>query len=79
MKRVAIYSGGDWTDANCEHLIVPENTDLDLEYENYRNWIEKEYWPKFNTSDKIPCMTFEGWLIKKCNASKDHDIEEFWE
>lgn len=41
MKRVAIYSGGDWADANCEHLMVPDHVDLDLEYENYQDWIKK--------------------------------------
>ncbi len=32
MKIVALYSGGDWYDASCEHIILLGNNPFDAPY-----------------------------------------------
>lgn len=78
-KILAIYSGGDWYDADCEHLVLLKDIDLDKEKEIYNNWYQTDYIPRI---DLHPIYhTFSEWLIKKGFARKvkPNELQEFWE
>lgn len=89
MKRViAVRSGGDWTDACCDHLNIATETDLVEEVKKYDRWYHEEYCAELHKAGGsrpyevevhlvhgVPYMTFTEWLIARCGATKA-DIEE---
>lgn len=58
-KLYAICSGGDWYDASVEHLILPDNLDINEEKEKWRTWYREEYSP-----GEVKYISFVDWLLK---------------
>jgi len=73
MRRVAIYGGGDWSDASVEHLEVPQDLDLDQARKARAEWY-RGYVP-----GKTRYLSFSDFLVERCGARPATDIEEYWE
>jgi len=80
-KVLAIFSGGDWYDASCDHLILLKDIDLTKEEENHTNWYKTEYLPRLKKGLSPVYYTFTEWLIKKGFARKvkENELQEYWE
>lgn len=70
-------SGGDWYDASCEHLAIPDGMDLENEHRKHAEWYAK-YWRDLDNGKKPKYFTFIEWLIKN-GARKATEIEEFFD
>ena len=70
MRNVAIMDGGDWNDASCYHLAIPDDMNIDEQKKAYREW-KKTY----KVGDEF--FTFTLWLRK--HGAVDSDVEEIWE
>lgn len=81
IKILAVYSGGDWTDSSCNHLVLLKDIDLDKERENHNNWYENKYLPRLRKDLDPIYYTFSEWLIKKGFARKvkNNELQEYWE
>lgn len=78
MRIVAILDGGDWTDASCEHLVVPEGVDLVAAAAAWRCWYEETYLAKNGPATvPVPYMSFTDWL-KTHHGATEAPVEEFW-
>lgn len=72
-RLVALTSGGDWTDASCSYLLVPEGIDLEKEKELYDEWYSYTYLNR--TSIYVPAYkSFKDWLIEKGAREVGEDI-----
>lgn len=83
-RIVALMSGGDWCDASVEHLIIPEDIDLEEEQKLYNTWYKEEYCPGLSiqnlTKKRINFMLFSQWLMKKgARETTDDEVLEYWE
>lgn len=75
-RLVALFGGGDWTDASVAHLIVPKNIGLEKEHKKHCEWYTAEYCGTKN----IKYISFEEWLINLgAKKAGEDNIEEFWE
>lgn len=74
-------SGGDWTDASVEHIVL--NADIDLREKKaiWDKWYKDEYCPVYDTDKRIEFYTFTEWLLHSGIARKTtkFEVEEFWE
>ena len=77
-KRYAIMSGGDWIDASCEHLLIPESIDVEKENLAHEEWYRNVYVPELRADKKPEYLTFTDWLKNK-GATTDEEVIEFFE
>ena len=77
LKTVAIYSGGDWTDASCVHVAVPKDMDLKKAYQEYNDWYQNEYSIKYKLGARPKYFNFNEWLVEFRGASTQHNVEKF--
>ena len=59
-KMLAVISGGDWADASCDHLVVPNCYSVSEEKKKYDAWY-KTYTPKNSANN--PFVTFSEWML----------------
>lgn len=88
MKLIAIFSGGDWNDANVEHLVADNSFNLKQAHIDYQFWYKNVYCPSYDKTpmgglkrrlDSIPFLDFAGWLKKYrfVRDADEQDIEVF--
>jgi hypothetical protein len=84
-KLIALCSGGDWADANVEHLVLPDEVDLHAEQEKWRTWYIHVYCPaleKHRTQGaRAPVYyNLSDWL-KRAGAREptDTELQLVWE
>jgi hypothetical protein len=75
VRVVAIFCGGDWNDASCEHLNLPAEVDLEEQKRSYNKWYEEEF---CHPVIKPKYFTFTQWLIRFAGAAKAINVEEFY-
>ena len=85
-KLVAVFSGGDWDDANVDHVVVRVGLDIQKEYEHYQDWHVNVYrkslisrhpdGPRMFLTN-VKHMSFSEWLAKAGRHATDDDIEVF--
>lgn len=81
-KIIAVMSGGDWSDASVDHLVLlVDDVDLKIEKQSHKNWYELEYLPRLKAGGNPIYHTFTEWLIKKGIARKvkKNELEEILE
>jgi len=69
-RIVLIYGGGDWADASCDDLKIPEGMDLDKEKIEYDHWLNNVYQPTDNNY-----MNFVEFLLSK--GARRAGLEKF--
>ena len=76
MKLIAIQSGGDWTDASVDHLLIPSDLNLSEAKKQYRAWYQDVYVPNIAAGG---FLTFAEYLKQHCGAHDPDtgDIEIF--
>jgi hypothetical protein len=74
-KIIAIESGGDWTDASCEHIVLLKEVNLDKEKRKHEIWYEKIYLPALKRDANPKYFSFTEWLIEGGLARKTEDDE----
>ena len=68
-KIIAIISGGDWADASCEHLTIPDDYDLAEAKKQYRAWYNKTQ----------AYITFSEWLLSHgAQSATEEEVEEIY-
>mgnify|MGYP006340211023 CR=1 FL=1 len=60
-KIYAIHSGGDWTDASAEYVVLPPVMDIKAEHVAYREWYENV----FQKNRRIGYLAFNEWLLSR--------------
>lgn len=84
-RLVAIESGGDWTDACVNYLVVPVGVEVGLEHAKWRTWYRDEYVPAYREWERTKASPpryrcFSEWLVEEAGASEAVDeIEVFHE
>ena len=77
---LAIMSGGDWTDASVEHLVISKSVDLDNEMALYKSWYYEEYCKRFEEGRQVEYITFSQWLKRKgAKEPPKNMLIEYWE
>lgn len=71
----AICSGGDWTDASVDHVVMLVVTPLERLQKEWRVWYEGTYLPALRQDKKPTFYTFSEWLIEKGYARKVKAVE----
>lgn len=64
-KVTAILSGGDWADAGVEHLVLPDEVEIDREKELYDTWYARTYCSALCLGRRPKFKTFTEWLVEK--------------
>jgi hypothetical protein len=79
MKLIAIYSGGDWSDASCQHLILPDGMDINSEQISYDVWY-RDYYKSKKEGIKVEWQNFATFLIGRGATEPGPEIlEEVWD
>ena len=85
-KLVAIMDGGDWMDASVDHLVIPENMDLEEEKAERDKWYQEVYCPSLQSAEIGKKETIEKyidfpeWLIMRgARKANEKDITIFWD
>jgi len=94
-RIVALYSGSDWCDASVDHLVIPEDLNLDEAYKRYKEWYSTVYKPNLDSrrykpwylalgkeiKGEVKFRTFRAWLVDEEGArrTEDDEVEEWWE
>lgn len=78
MQRIAIMGGGDWADASCDLLNLPDDIDITLAEEQYRKWKKENWSPGNYTGYKGRYLNFAEWL-RIFEDATDSDVIEVWE
>lgn len=68
-KLIAVLGGGDWADASVDHLVIPENVDIENEKNKRQKWYNEEY------RRGMEYYSFPEWLIKFCGARRANENE----
>lgn len=76
-RRIALSSGGDWSDATCNHICIPDDMDLIKEKKEYDIWYKK-YCEDLRKDSKANFKTFTEF-IKEKGAYDDLTIDEFYD
>jgi hypothetical protein len=77
-RVVAIKSGGDWTDADVQHVVAPPGLDFDAAHARYRAWYADEYVTIYPRRERPEYMTFDQWLVQREGCAPG-GVEEFHE
>lgn len=77
MRHVAIEGGGDWADASVTYLLVPDGVDVEAEKALYHDWLRREYHPARKRGQSIRWLNFDTWLIERCGAKPNDEIEVY--
>jgi len=79
-RIVALLSGGDWSDARIEHLVIPDDMSLESEEKSYRAWYEDEYRPMLLSQNRLDYLSFSQWLISKgARKTTEEEVLEYQE
>ena len=76
MKLVAILSGGDWTDAQCSHVWVPDDIDFVAVEREWRTWYHTLYIPTLDAKKHPRYISFED-MLKERHGAISALIEEY--
>ena len=76
MKLVAIRSGSDWTDARCEHVLVPNDIDFGAVERGWQTWYDNEYLPALHAGNQPRYISFEVMLVERYGATSA-PVEEY--
>lgn len=74
MKITAIMSGGDWSDAGVDFVIMPEGSDWEVIRAEYKEWYARRVAGE-------PYYGYIEWLIKFKGATQPtcDQLEEVWD
>ena len=74
-KITAIHSGGDWTDASADYLILPLGMDIEKEANARSKWYREEYLTK---KDK-KFVTLTEWCLNRGARIPNHKELEIYD
>ena len=76
---VAILNGSDWVDASVNHLVLPEDMDIEKESIAWREWYNKVYLPNLHAKGSLSYINFTEWLISRgAKEPNEDELIEFW-
>ena len=80
MKLVAVLGGGDWCDASVNHILIPEDMNLEKEKQDREIWYEYTYRFEREHGKNPEYISFVDWL-KQHGAmdATENEIIEFWD
>lgn len=69
-KITAIHSGGDWSDAQADYLILADGMDISEQKKKWHEWYKKFYCG----GENIEFISFIDWLLKNgaTRATSEH-------
>ena len=80
MKIIAICGGGDWADASVEHLILPDDLDLDKEQTAHRTWYRDEYSPDTRSGKNLEYFSLVDWLKQRgAREPTEDELDVRWD
>jgi hypothetical protein len=74
-RMCAVLSGGDWTDASVQHVLVTGDVNIDREKEKWRSWYTGEYCKALSRGEKPRYLTLTDWLVERCGGRYATDSE----
>ena len=75
-KIVAILGGGDWADASVDHVVLPDNANLEELHKRWYDWYRNHYCPSMDTKNYINFVDFVIRETKGREATSD-DLEVY--
>lgn len=72
-KILAIHSGGDWTDASADYLILPDGVDFCQQKEERDKWYREEYSRSMRRGERPKYISLVDWLkhLGACEPSEE--------
>ncbi len=71
MRLIALHGGGDWYDASCNYLKIPEGLTREQAQKEYKEFCARTYSPR-----TPEWCFFDEWLILYKGASGDIEDSE---